>query len=715
MHSHLTAATPTRQAPPGSKPPFAPWKPVSAIARHPVTVHLMVLLGYIGIGIAVTWPHATYLAGRLPSTRDAGSYVWGFWWMARSVVHLSDPWHTTYLAAPVGADLGMHALMPLAGLIMTPVTLAFGPSASYTVLSLLMPGLLAYATYRAARLWVPSQIGAIAAGAFFGYSSIIDFQAWVHLNLAAGALFLPMTLEAAARLRRRPGPGQAIVLGIVLGASLLVDQESAVLALIIAMLAIGPWLLPTAVRKPREAAPSPRGTPPEPVPEPSGPLTWLRLARLRRARLNPARARLARLKPRLRQAAKLTTRVPPPRRSSEQSGPLPLPPAPSRPWPRRALARLRPGRLPKFKLRWLRFVLAAVVAVTAIAVAAPQIIAIIHADAAGSPSATLNASSYLEGIKLPDMFLASPRVSSFGLGIGHAENSSTFGFLPSLLALIGLVLAWRRRSAWQLAGLWLAAAVLALGADLILPGGTATPDAQLWDGVRVSLMLPYTWFIRIPGLIGFREPSRLAELGLLSVALLAGYTVNWLRYHARHLVVVVLMLGVFEAGLSTPPHRAQTMPTSLPALDQPIAADHSSSVVVDIPFGLRGGTGITGMPFAYETQVLATADHHPLADALLSRVPTSTAAGIRSEPFYHDLIDVQTGHHDFTPQQYFEAAINARHMHVGWVLLWIYNKPLRHFLVMTGFDYAYRAQGASVWRPAPFWKNTRPLANLQIH
>ncbi len=474
----------------------------------------MVLLGYIGVGIAVTWPHATYFTGRLPATRDAGSYVWGFWWMAHSVVHLSDPWHTTYLAAPVGADLGMHALMPLAGLILTPVTLAFGPSASYTLLSVILPGLLAYAMYRVARLWMPSQVGAIAAGAFFGYSAIIDFQAWVHLNLAAGALFLPMTLEAAARLRRRPGPGQAVVLGIVLGASLLVDQESAVLALIIAMLAIGPWLLPTLVRKSRETVPSPSGTPPDPVPLSGGPLARLRLARPF-ARLRPARP-LARLR----------------------------------------LARLRPKERPRFKVHWLRLVLAAVVAVTAIAIAAPQIVAIIHADAAGSPSATLNASSYLEGIKLPDMFLASPRVSSFGLHIGHAENASTFGLLPSLLALIGLVLAWRRRSAWRLAALWLAAAVLALGADLLLPGGTATPVAQVWDGVRVSLVLPYTWFIRIPGLIGFREPSRIAELGLLSIALLAGYTVNWLRYHARHLIVVVLVLGVFEAGLTTPPQRA---------------------------------------------------------------------------------------------------------------------------------------------------------------
>ena len=31
------------------------------------------------------------------------------------------------------------------------------------------------------------------------------------------------------------------------------------------------------------------------------------------------------------------------------------------------------------------------------------------------------------------------------------------------------------------------------------------------------------------------------------------------------------------------------MPTTLPALDRPIIADHSGSIVLDVPFGLRGG------------------------------------------------------------------------------------------------------------------------------
>lgn len=215
-----------------------------AIARHPVAVHLAVLIGFIVAGAAATWPRAAGLFDhRLPATRDAGSYVWGFWWVARQAEYFGDPWFTRYIGAPVGSQLGLHALMPLPSALLIPVTVTLGPSVSYDLLSALMPGLLCYATYRVARLWLRSQVGAIAAGAFFGLSSMLSWRSYYHLNLAARVLFFPLALEAAVRFRRRPGWRQALVLGLVAGGGLLTDQEMGVLALIVAVLALLPWLL----------------------------------------------------------------------------------------------------------------------------------------------------------------------------------------------------------------------------------------------------------------------------------------------------------------------------------------------------------------------------------------------------------------------------------------------------------------------------------------
>jgi hypothetical protein len=137
------------------------------------------------------------------------SYVWALWWVAHQVAHPGNPWFTHAMAAHAGVQLGFSTTMPLAALILAPVTLAFGPSAPFSLLTNVTPGLLCYTAYRAARLWVPSLSG-LAAGAFSGLSAMLTFQDWIHLSIALGASSLPVTLEAAVRLRRRPGWRQAV-------------------------------------------------------------------------------------------------------------------------------------------------------------------------------------------------------------------------------------------------------------------------------------------------------------------------------------------------------------------------------------------------------------------------------------------------------------------------------------------------------------------------
>ncbi len=589
-----------------------------ALASHPVTVQLAVLAGFIGAGIAVSWPRVTYLAGRLPAIRDAGSYVWGFWWIAHQVEHFGNPWFTRYIDAPAGAQLGLHALMPLPGVLMMPVTIAFGPSASYNLLAIGMPGLLCYAMYRVGRLWLPSQAGAIAAGAFFGLSSMLTWRSWYHLNLAAGVLFLPLALEAAVRLTRRPGWRQAVVLGLVVGGALLTDQEMAVLVLILACVALLPWLL----RRP------------------------------------PAEARL---------------------------------------WPAVA-ARLRPAAL--------------AVGVAAV-VASPQIIAVIQLARSGGASSPARAltSSYLgNSVIFPRMFELSPRVTAFGLPASSAlifhgrtgDGIPSYGLVLTVLAVLGLLAARRRRSAWLLALLWLGCAVLALGPVLRIGNHIFTPAAVTMNGLRVSSVMPYTWFVHIPVLSGFREPARILMLGLVAAALLAGAAVDWLRYHAAPVIVLVLALGILEMGWSGNPNIG-TMPTALPALDRPIAADHSGSLVVDVPYGLRGGTDDYGNQFDPEAQVLATADGHPRAVGFLSRIPAPTVAAIKKHAFLTQLAAVGRGQRS-TPAQLAAARLDARHLGIGWVLVWRWSGrilPSIRYLHETGFRFDYKADGVKVYRPSP--------------
>ena len=48
------------------------------------------------------------------------------------------------------------------------------------------------------------------------------------------------------------------------------------------------------------------------------------------------------------------------------------------------------------------------------------------------------------------------------------EQMPMFGLLLSVLAVAGLAVRWRRRSAWLLAALWLGCAWLTLGATLYI-------------------------------------------------------------------------------------------------------------------------------------------------------------------------------------------------------------------------------------------------------
>ncbi len=431
------------------------------IAAHPVVRQAVLLLVFIAAGVAVTWPLATDLPnGRLPSSRDTASYVWGFWWVAHQVTHLGNPWFTSQMAAPVGVQLGFHTLIPLPGLLLTPVTLIFGPSASYNLLVLITPGLLCYAMYRAARLWLPSATGAIAAGAFFGLSAMLTQQDWYHVNIALGSVFLPAALEASVRLRRTPGLRQAVILGLVMGAAVLTDQESAVLAAIVTGLTLLPWL----VRHP----------------------SW---------------------------------------------------------------AKLRPAAL--------AVVIGTVLASPQLLVMAQEAV-FAHARGGLAIDPHLLAVSYKQyGIGLPGMFTPTPRVADFGLdGLAgpflHGRDNEglpMFGTVLTVLALFGLAVSWRRRSAWLLAALWAGCAVLALGTSLWIGKHQYLPLAQTWHDVRVSGLMPYTWFVRIPGLASFRNADRLAILGLVPAALLAGAAVNWFRYHAKSVVVVVVALGILPFGL----------------------------------------------------------------------------------------------------------------------------------------------------------------------
>jgi hypothetical protein len=169
-----------------------------------------------------------------------------------------------------------------------------------------------------------------------------------------------------------------------------------------------------------------------------------------------------------------------------------------------------------------------------------------------------------------------------------------------------------------------------------------------------------------------------------------------------------------------------TMATSYSRLDGPIAADPSGSMVVDVPYGMRGGIPEYGGRFAAQALVMATADGHRRAVAYVSRIPASTLDAIMNNSFYTSLIKTQhftfppvtvplspqAQQHrplfarklsSYTPPTAAQVAAGRRRaarMHIGWVVVWYSNPAIVQYLHQTGFRFAYRADRVSVYRPA---------------
>jgi len=625
--------------------------------RRAVARELTVLAAYLTAGTAVTWPRVATGPGRVPTVRDISSYVWALWWVAHQAIHLANPFFTGSMAAPAGIQLGYNTTMPLLGVVLAPVTLTAGPAAAFWLITIVLPGLLCYVMYRTARLWL-ARPGAIAAGALYGLAAMLDWQVWFHLNIAAGMLTLPAALGTAVRLRRSGRPRDAVLLGLVLGVSVLINQETALLAGATAgaVLIYGAVLAGSLARGPLRGATFPP-----------------------RADVAPSSRR---------------------QRSSVQAAPRPF----------RSLA------------------VAGLAMAVALVVASPQLIAMAQQARSGGAfarPAELAGTYLLYGAQLPGLFGPSPRLGSFGLAAlasGYhypeaAEGVPAFGLALTLAALAGLILSvrrggrapWRRSTAWLLAAGWLGSAALALGPTLHLGQRTYIPLAQTWHGVQVSLAMPYTWLIRVPGLSAFREADRLALAGLAAAALLAGFAADRLAAAIRERRVqasaplaaaaALAVVAVLEMGWSGFPHRT-TIPTAYPQLDRPIADDFSSSVVVDIPFGLRGGIPLYGSGVNARSLLMATADGHPRAISYTSWVPRHTTASIRAHPFYARLNAAQHGRGS-SPRQLAAARRDARRMHVGWVIDWKPRTPeTSRFLAGAGFRLDYTVSGVAVYRPA---------------
>ncbi|MGO9882381.1 MAG: hypothetical protein ACLPV4_05135 [Solirubrobacteraceae bacterium] len=197
-----------------------------------------------GIGLARTvWPLALYaglsivlfglpVIGHLGShivaadQIDSSAVMWLLAWWPHALLHGLNPFVTHQAFYPEGYNLEWSTSMPLEGILLAPVTLAFSPAVTWNIIQLASPALSAWTAYLlcrhlTGRTW-PSLIG----GYMFGFSSYVMFELIGAPSLALVAL-LPVFALLVLKLLERSISRRSFVIamGVSLAAQYLSSQE----------------------------------------------------------------------------------------------------------------------------------------------------------------------------------------------------------------------------------------------------------------------------------------------------------------------------------------------------------------------------------------------------------------------------------------------------------------------------------------------------------
>lgn len=210
-------------------------------------------LTFLAIAVAVLAPAWTNPARRgFCGCGDLAFTTWFLSWTPYALLHGHNPLFTDWLNYPSGVNVMWNVSLPLPGLLMAPVTLAFGPVATYNVLSALGFWTAGWAAYVVIRRWAPWRPAAFAGGLLFQLSPYMIGQqlGHVHMNLVA---LIPLILlcldELLVRQRGRAWRWGAL-LGVLAAAQLLIAEE--VLASVGLVGLVG--LLVLALLHPRQVA-----------------------------------------------------------------------------------------------------------------------------------------------------------------------------------------------------------------------------------------------------------------------------------------------------------------------------------------------------------------------------------------------------------------------------------------------------------------------------
>ena len=234
------ASEPDRESPAGTS------EPAGDRARRTVRAagfHLGVIAAFAVPAVVLWWhvwsghPSATLTCG----CGDPAQQVWFTAWPAWAIAHLHNPFFSGAVNVPYGANLLSNTSGPLIGIVLAPVTWAFGPIAATNVGLVLAPALSAWGCFVALRSLVRWWPGAVVEALAFGYSAaVVTSLEFGHLSvtvLAIPPLVFALLHEILVRQEhsaRRDG----LVLALLLIVQFLISPEVLVMCGLLAAIGL---------------------------------------------------------------------------------------------------------------------------------------------------------------------------------------------------------------------------------------------------------------------------------------------------------------------------------------------------------------------------------------------------------------------------------------------------------------------------------------------
>jgi hypothetical protein len=568
-------------------------------------LHAGVVLAYVAVAIAFTWPLAANLDTRLTGGTggDTGVYVWNQWVFRHELRdNRSFPYFTdTLFGAEPPANLSLHNYTRFQNLIAAPLISMVGVVAAFNVVYLLMTVLTAYATFLLARHVTRSAAESWIAGLLFAWSPLLVTRGMGHFSLVAAAplaIFLLLLMRADGHERMR----DAVMLGVAMAWAASTDVYYAIYCLLIGAIFVVARVV-TIESSPHAGH-----------------------ARAARWGLDVLLLCIGGLVATMAASGgwELTFLGRPLRMRSLYTPVLILTVLAGV----RAAWHFRASFVPVTRADVWR---CAHLVTAAGLVGAAAMSPVIYAAALRLSGGDFNTPSIFwrsspPGVDALALLLPNPNQPLVPAAIASWLTSRPNGYLENvasvpLTLMAVLLIAWRmgwRPSRWWF-GLAALFGCLALGPFVHIAG--------------VNTYVPGPWaFLRYVPLIGLAHtPARFSVVLMLALAVITATALTWItrRYPARRRPILlavgaVLMFELLPAPLTL--HSAE-----VPSLYRHVAAGPRDSKLLELPFGIRDGTSSVGN-FTARTQFYQTAHEKTIMGGYLSRVSSRRVADLRADP-----------------------------------------------------------------------------------